>query len=59
MKILNRIIEIITSPITFLLKNSLGLPDANKLAKPLYILLFSLVIVTILVLIIYRYQLFY
>lgn len=58
MKILNRIVEIITSPITFLLKNSLGIPNVNKWAKPLFILLFSAIVVVVLVLIGYRQQLF-
>lgn len=57
MKILNTIIEIITSPFTILLRAN-AMPDPNKKVKPLLVLFISLIIVAVLILLIYREVIF-
>lgn len=58
MKILNYIIEAITSPFSFFLKTNVGSQGINKFGKPWIILLLSVCIVILLVLIVYRTYIF-
>lgn len=52
MKILNFIVELITSPFVLLLRSN-AKPGTNKIVKPLIVCLISLVILAILVFIAY------
>lgn len=54
MKFLNALIELITSPITYLLKKASGKHVLFPLGKAIIIAIISLVIVTGLVLLVYR-----
>ena len=60
MKILELIVEIILSPFTILLRlNSGNGKLVNKLARPLFCVLIAIVIVTLIVLVAYRRELFH
>lgn len=52
MKILNFIVELITSPFVLLLRSN-AKPGTNKIVKPLIVFLISLVILAILIFIAY------
>ena len=52
MKILNFIVEILTSPFTILLRSN-AKPGTNKAVKPLIVLGISLAILVVLILIVY------
>ena len=54
MKFLNAFIELITSPITYLLKKAGGKNSLFPLGKALIVLLIAIVIVTGLVLLVYK-----
>lgn len=58
MNIFNKIIEILTSPFSFLLKSSLGTTNNSKLCKAGIILLISIAVLAILILCVYRKELF-
>ncbi len=58
MHFLNVLIEILTSPFSFLMRANVSPVNANKWCKPLIILFVSVVIVAILVLYIYRDYIF-
>lgn len=58
MNIFNKIIEILTSPFSFLLKSSLGNTNNSKLCKAGIILLIALAVLAVLILCVYRKELF-
>lgn len=58
MNIFNKIVEIITSPFSFLLKANLGTTNNSRLCKAGIILLISLAVLALLILSIYRKELF-
>lgn len=59
MHILNLIIEILTSPFSFILKANMSSPTTNKWGKPLIIFFIAACIVVILILYFYKYYIFY
>lgn len=58
MRIFSMIIEIITSPFTFLLRNNFNSMNTNKKINPIFIFLMALIIVCVLVLVFYRSYIF-
>lgn len=58
MNIFNKILEIITSPFSFLLKSNLGTMNNSKFCRVLIIFLISIILVVIMILAVYRNELF-
>lgn len=58
MRIVNLIVEILTSPFSFIMKANMSPSASNKWGKPLIILFIALCIVVILILYFYRDYIF-
>lgn len=58
MNIFNKIIEIITSPFSFLIKSNLGTTNNSKICRAMFIFLIALAVLAILILSVYRKELF-
>ena len=58
MRTLNKIIDFITAPFNFILKNTLGFNNPSKLSKSIIVFFTSLIIVLILLFITYGKELF-
>lgn len=58
MNVFNKIIEIITSPFSFLLRANLGTTNNSKFCRAFIIFLISLAVLAALILFVYRKELF-
>ena len=58
MKTLNKIIDFITAPFNFILKNTVGFNNPSKLSKSIIVFITSIIIVLVLLLITYGNRIF-
>lgn len=58
MKVLNKIIDLVTAPFNFILKNTVGFNKTTNLTKSVFVFFISLIVVLLLLLLIYGNVLF-